>query len=283
MPFVPTTHTPDPIQYLATKNAHPRDKRIEFDEGPHVYTIDGDSSVTYTSVTTWNHTHFEHFDADKIIDQMMAGPRWPQSKYYGQTKEQIKKGWAENGREASSAGTKMHLDIEYHYNGAPRENDSVEYAYFRRFAADHAHLVPYRTEWCVFDEELRLSGSIDMVFQNPDGTLAIYDWKRSKEIVKTSPWMKFALTPEIEHLPDTNFWHYSLQLNIYKYILERRYGVVVTELFLVCLHPNNANGSYQKIKVPILSNEVESLVAVRRRELTANCHATNPANENIQI
>ena len=264
MSFFPT---PDPIQYLATRNAHPRDSRIEFDEGPHVYTIDGDSSVTYTSVTTWNHRHFEGFDADRIIDKMMAGPRWSQSKYFGQTKEDIKEGWAANGREASTAGTKMHLDIEYHYNGAPRENDSIEYQYFTRFAAAHMHLTPYRTEWCVFDEALRLSGSIDMVFQNPNGTLAIYDWKRSKEIVKTSPWMKFSTTLEIAHLPDTNFWHYSLQLNIYKYILERRYGVVVTELFLVCLHPNNKNGSYQKIKVPILGDEIATLMGIRQREV----------------
>ena len=54
---------------LSIKNQHPRDLEITFDEGPHIYTINGDSS--YTSVTTFNHSHFEHFDADKIIDNMM--------------------------------------------------------------------------------------------------------------------------------------------------------------------------------------------------------------------
>ena len=52
--------------YLANKNAHPRDSHILFDEGPHIYTIDGDSD--YLSVTTWNHSHFPHFDSDKIIN-----------------------------------------------------------------------------------------------------------------------------------------------------------------------------------------------------------------------
>ena len=63
--------------YLAEKNPHERDNHIEFDEPTHVYTVDGDSN--YTSVTTFNHSHFAHFDADKIIANMMASPKWPQS------------------------------------------------------------------------------------------------------------------------------------------------------------------------------------------------------------
>ena len=42
------------LRYLATKNAHIRDKDITFEEGPHIYTVMGDRGG-YTSVTTWNH------------------------------------------------------------------------------------------------------------------------------------------------------------------------------------------------------------------------------------
>ena len=38
------------IDYLATINNHKRDSMISFEEGPHIYTINGDSS--FTSVTT---------------------------------------------------------------------------------------------------------------------------------------------------------------------------------------------------------------------------------------
>ena len=38
-----------PPEYLKNKNSHPRDSNIIFDEGPHIYTIEGDSS--FTSVT----------------------------------------------------------------------------------------------------------------------------------------------------------------------------------------------------------------------------------------
>ena len=69
------------VDYLAKKNPHVRDYDITFDEKPHIYTIKGDSS--FTSVTTWNHSHFEEFDADAIIDRMMRSKKWPESKYFG--------------------------------------------------------------------------------------------------------------------------------------------------------------------------------------------------------
>ena len=59
---------------LQKKNPHERDTHITFDEEPHIYTIDGDSN--YMSVTTWNHKHFEQFDADKIIGRMMKSKNW---------------------------------------------------------------------------------------------------------------------------------------------------------------------------------------------------------------
>jgi hypothetical protein len=126
----------------------------------------------------------------------------------------------------------------------------------------------------VFDEAVRISGSIDMVFENldpatgdPDGTLSIYDWKRCKEIKRTPFSAKdYSPNPVIAHIPDTNYWHYCLQLNTYKAILERCYGKRVTDLFLVCLHPDNKNGSYQCIRVADLQAEVAALFADRAKE-----------------
>ena len=152
--------------YLENENAHERDAHITFDEGPHIYTIDGDSS--YTSVTSWNHSHFEPFNSDKIIDKMMNSPKWPNSKYYGLTKEQIKKQWADNGAKASADGTKMHYDIECFYNNIEVDNRSIEYSYFWEFYEDFNYLKPYRTEWMVWDKDLKLAGSLDMTFENKD-------------------------------------------------------------------------------------------------------------------
>lgn len=248
---------------LSKINPHERDAHILFDEGPHIYTIDGDSD--YMSVTTWNHKHFEQFDADKIIHRMMKSKNWPNSKYYRQSPDEIKAGWEKNRDEAASAGTKLHYDIECYYNGFPQPNDSMEYKYFLNFIEANKDLVPYRTEWMIWDKDLRFAGSIDMVFENQDGTLMIYDWKRSKGIKKTDRFLKFSTTECIEYLPDTNFWHYALQLNTYKALLEKCYGKKVTRMCLVCLYPENKD--YQIFTVPHLNDELEELFKLRKSTL----------------
>lgn len=249
--------------FLEQENQHERDSHITFDEEPHIYTIDGDSD--YMSVTTWNHSHFSPFDADTVITNMMNSPKWPNNKYYGKTADEIKTLWENNRKEASVAGTKLHLDIEYYYNKLPVNNDSIEYKYFMNFLRDFPHLKPYRTEWMIWDKELRFAGSIDMVFENPDGTLLIYDWKRSKGIDKSTRYMKFSHTECISHIPDTNFWHYCLQLNTYKAILEKNYGKTISGMALVCLHPNKNN--YQLIPVLNLQTEVQALFNLRKNML----------------
>ena len=258
------------INYLSEKNAHPRDEFISFDEGPHIYTISlpGQEPTTkYTSVTTWVHHHFEEFDADKIIDNMMKSPKWTKNKYYPMTKEEILAAWEKNRDEAATAGTNMHYDIECFYNDAPFDEparlESDEFQYFIQFerllqSGKFGNLVPFRTEWTVFDEDAELSGSIDMIYYKPDtNTYAIYDWKRCRKIQKSPAFNKWSKTECIQHLPDTNYWHYTLQLNTYRNILQRKYGVVVDELYLVSLHPNQK--SFKRWEVPMLDNEITML------------------------
>jgi ATP-dependent exoDNAse (exonuclease V) beta subunit len=249
---------------LEMKYPHPRDSHIEFDEPTHTYTIDGSSD--YTSVTTWNHTHFNKFDADKIIDKMMSSKNWKKSKYFGKTANEIKTEWDNTRDQAAAAGTKMHYDIECFYNEMKVENDSVEYKYFKDFVNDHKHLKPYRTEWTVWDSKLKIAGSIDMVFENADKTLSIYDWKRSKKIIRNKHFEEYSTTDCISHIPDTNFWHYALQLNTYKALIERNYNKKVTKLCLVCLHPNQT--SYELFEVPELEEEMSMLFKHRTRTIT---------------
>ena len=257
-------------QRLAVVNAHPRDARITFDEASHTYTIDG-SREGWISCTQFIHTFFEEFDADAIIQKMMASKKWPESKYYGLSADEIKAQWAASGTEASSAGTRMHLDIEHHYNADPVGNlagdgytpqPGPEWDHFLRYEKrwrQKHDFTPFRTEWLVFKEDIKLAGSIDMLYKKPDGTLAIYDWKRAKEIKFENPYQN-GLSP-LDHLPDTNYWHYSLQLNIYRRILEELYGIVVSEMALVILHPNNS--SYKVIMLNRMDDEVTAMFTQR--------------------
>lgn len=247
--------------FLESKNHHPRDDRIRFQEEGHLYFLDGDAT-DIVSVTTMIKSFCQPFDADAIITKMQNSKSWgPKHKYYGQTREEIKRGWEENRDDSSTRGTELHRSIELYYNEVPEPLESPEYQYFVKFTEDHPDLVPYRTEWVVYSEEHRVCGSIDMVLENPDGTLSIRDWKRSKEIKKTNPFarMKFP----VDHLPDCNYYHYCLQLNLYKWILETYYEKTVKDMALVVFHPNHAN--YQIYRVPDMREEIDSIMNLRKQ------------------
>ena len=283
-------------QRLARINEHPRDSRIQFNEEEHSYAIDGEK-IGWSSCTQFLHNFFGHFDPDEVIAKMMKNPvKWRQSQYYGMTPEEIKAKWAASGEEASSAGTRMHLDIEHFYNSshfeelwikkaktldiipadfaksvACMENDdnwtpklSPEWTMFQNYQEKiGSKMIPYRTEWLVFNERIKIAGSIDMLYMKKDGTYAIYDWKRSKEI-KMENRYQAGLGP-VMHLPDTNYWHYSLQLNVYRMILKEKYNMDVNELALVILHPNNP--TFQVIKVNIMEDEIQGMFESRLRAL----------------
>jgi hypothetical protein len=220
----------------------------------------------------------------------MKSSKWCDSKYFGMTVEEIKNGWNENGKSVSQQGTNMHFNIECFMN--QELPDDIEYTHenllknyykehpeyepktpledwdlFIKFVSYYPDFIPYRTEWLVYDEMSKICGSIDMVYFNKeDNTLNIFDWKRSKKITKDS-FGKYAKTECINHIPDANYFHYSLQLNIYKAILEKNYGFKVKDLNLIILHPENKNNSFESIKVIDLSNEVKDLFEYRISQL----------------
>ena len=284
-------------QRLTQINRHPRDQHIAFDEPTHKYYVNG-SCKGNISCTGFVHEFFGHFDAKKIITKMRKGANWANSKYYGKTDEEIMKEWSDNGKEASSAGTAMHFAIEQFMHGALDEIDPAvmntpEWRYFMKFWKECGDdLEPYRSEWEVFTDRLdlpasqhrevftdrldspaserkiKLCGSIDMVYRRKsDGKFVIYDWKRSKEIKSDNPFGS-GLAP-LDHLPDTNYWHYTLQLNVYKWILEQYYGLEVADLYLVILHPDQP--SYRRMRLNILTDEVEDMIECRRRAVEEGC------------
>lgn len=266
IPYIQNMSKPVP-DTLAKENAHDRDQNIIFDEGPHIYTVFGE--LGYTSVTTWVHHHFDVFDGPAVVENIMKSKKMldPTYKYYGKTREEILEGWKKNGDSASTKGTKLHYDIECFYNGWKVENDSIEYGFFQKFVQDYPHLKPYRTEWVVYYDELKLSGSIDMVFKDENtGKFYIYDWKRCNEIPHENLYGKTAKTECIKHMPDCKFWQYSLQLNTYRRFLEDKYDIPIEGMALVCMHPDNVYKTYERIEVPRLDKEMDDLIALRTEQ-----------------
>ena len=61
----------------------------------------------------------------------------------------------------------------------------------------------------------------------------------------------------LDHLPDTNFGLYALQLNLYRYILESEYAFDVSGMFLAVVHPELS--APRLIAVPRLDAEISAL------------------------
>jgi len=255
---------------LSEKNKHPFDQRIKFKADGHKYWIDNDDT-NLVSVTTFIHKFFSTFDTHTTITNILKSSKYndPDYKYHNMSYKEIETQWEENRIKASSDGTNLHADIESFYNNLDFKNDSNEFKQFLSFREEHKDLEIFRTEWLIFADKLKITGSIDAVFKNKDDTLTLCDWKRSKEISFRPYDNKYGKYP-FEHVPDCNFYHYSLQLNLYRIILEKFYNKKIKDMFLIVLHPDNKDDKYIKIKVERMEKEADLLLKFREKELSNN-------------
>jgi ATP-dependent DNA helicase PIF1 len=118
------------------------------------------------------------------------------------------------------------------------------------------------------------------VFENDDSTLSIYDWKRSKDISIKSFNNETGKYP-LDNVLDANYYHYSLQLNLYKRILEKYYDKKIKEMFLVVLHPNNSN--YEKINILNMEKEIDLILQFRLNEFKKENNNTSMEIESLKL
>jgi ATP-dependent DNA helicase PIF1 len=248
---------------LSLKNKHERDCRIKFESKGHKYWIDDDDK-DLISVTTFIHTFFPPFDSGEIISNIMEKDEYhndPKYKYYKMNAADIQKKW----KDCTSKGTNLHESIEKYLNNENVDNSSLEFQQFLNFMNDHKDkLSIFRTEWMIFSKILKLTGSVDALFQNKEGEFIIYDWKRIQALYQKSYDGKTGYPP-FENIPHCNFGQYSLQLNLYRVLLEYFYGIKIKEMFLIILFPENSN--YTKVKVDRMDREGDLLLDCRISEL----------------
>ena len=221
----------------------------------------------------------QHLGVHKQIRNHATG--WPQDDRYntwaqkirGQTSKLISAYWEVNRNKAAADGTRLHAYIEAYYNELecpfPASDLGRGYEYFHAFHREcvEGKLVPFRTELRVFDRALGLAGSIDMLYRRvgaPEDSkeLVMYDWKRSKEIKMTS---RQKGKEPVAHLGDCNYEHYSLQLNVYAYLIEQNTPYKIEEMWLAIFHPNQ--DTYERHRVRVLRAEVVEMCLLRLDEI----------------
>ena len=233
------------------------------------------------SVTGLVHRFAQDFDADNAISKMMASSRWPRPEYarkvaedgllHPLSPEEIKQLWRRNAREAATRGTRMHLQIEVLLNGGSAQGDCWELRLFARFLREYPlPLIAFRTEWCIFAEEEKLAGCIDFVAKCSTREVILFDWKRTKQLRNkySNPWA--SMRHPLSHLADSAGVHYRLQLNLYKFILEKYYDLKVRAMHVVCLHPDNCDHGPLLDTVPDMLVEAKATLDTHKLALAAD-------------
>eukprot|EP00435_Cladocopium_sp_Y103_P030280 s3264_g7.t1 len=179
---------------------------------------------------------------------------------------EIQERWALKAQMASHAGTWIHLQCECVLNGGAINGTCAEMDLLRAFLGRTRPLLAFRTEWCIWASDEELAGCIDFAAIDEKGHLVLVDWKRTKNLENKfqNPWR--ALAEPLEHLPDAQGIKYHLQLNVYRFIIEKYYGHVVSSMFVVCLHPELQDGPWVD-EVPTMRAEMCAIMQIRRDQI----------------
>ena len=234
------------------KNKHGKDANVYTDNN-HFYL--GSQKLIGTTRIISN--FFPTFDAE-----YWAGIKAP---LMGKTPQQLLDEWDRKGKESAEAGTKLHQRIDDYYHHKEIQTDDKDYALFKLFANAYK-LNPYRSEWAIYDEDSGIVGVVDML-DCSNGEYILYDWKRSEKVVEggqpiaKNKFDEHGLKP-IENVPNTDYWHYALQLSFYRYILEKNYGIRIKESRLVVLHPTL--NLPVVLTTPYMIDEVNKIIAVMK-------------------
>lgn len=213
---------------------------LQFNEENHTYSVNGKALKSVTEVVSL----FFPFDRDSAADAV--------SLKTGFDVDYIKNYWGLLRDIAISKGNIYHRVAEDYFNGKSIPEGIYE-AQIRQFFNDHSFLRKHKAEWQVFSEELGVAGTIDLVMEGDDG-LYIFDWKTSKEIKMESSWKGKGSAIK---LMDCSYVHYSLQLSLYRYILEKYYGKKVAYTGLIHL---SENGTYSLLQTMYLKKEIKEML-----------------------
>jgi len=240
---------------------HPSGVEIEFAESTHKYTSFIDNElVTYVSGTQFIHKFFPPFDADGEIAKRCALKE-------GVSVEEIQARWSKAGKEACILGTRVHECCEDIENGAKElrnsPQDEREAKLFenatsmaKRF---YDNLDILGVEKIVFSPSLKIAGTIDLLARSrKTGDFILIDHKTNKSIDKIDKWNNFAFKP-IEHLHNINFNVYSLQLNLYQYLLKHEGYIPKNAKFTMVLN-HISEIKAELISVPDMQNEIKDMI-----------------------
>lgn len=197
---------------------------ISFDKERHEYTYrDGRK---FKGVTGWISDFKNPFDKE--------GASLGVARKEGISQAEVLARWDEQLRVSQDYGNGVHDSIEQMIaTGEINPVYSVELENVL-YALDHNDLTPIACEYTVYNEDVERASNIDLICER-DGQIVLLDFKTPEKGIKFEAYKNQKMQYPVV-LPDCSYYHYSLQLDIYAYWLESKYGMnVATDKYLLYL------------------------------------------------
>jgi len=228
---------------------------ISFNEEAHLYHYDGELCTSVTSVIS---RYKEIFDTQKIATAYAVKR--------GLSVFDVIADWEEKKIASCDKGTHVHKYAELKFACKKYEVDSTEmseilhkcFKIIDSFYNDSkGKLIPVRAEMIVGDKARRLCGMIDKLFYNVRADeLQIWDYKTNKEIKMYNQY-KNKMINGLEHLHECEFNTYSLQLGLYKKIIEQNTNLKLGNSYICWVNENN--DTYKPIKTADMTSEINQI------------------------
>lgn len=223
--------------------------KITFIDKDHKYFLDNGKELE--SATNFISRFFEKFDKDYWSKYV--------AKRDGFTVKEVLTKWGDKSKDACDFGTLVHNYAESIIKKTimPEPITRKEKMYFEAvdlFMTNESYEF-FDAETIVGSPKLGIAGTIDGLSKK-NNKIFLIDWKTNEKIDFQGYKDKRCNEPII-HLPDCKFTKYSLQLSLYRYILEKEYNYEVGGQKLIHLYPD---GTYNKIDVDYLKDEIEHML-----------------------
>lgn len=184
------------------------------------------------------------------------------AKKHGKTVEELDLEWKGKATKAQVHGTRIHNAIEHYLLHATIEpgNEDLEFL-IKTVCSSYNEYYRVMPEEIIFSSEYRIAGASDLVLKctkSGTGQFDIEDFKTNvaKGIQFYSGYQKKMLHP-IEHLEDCNFVHYSFQLSLYAYMVEKLTGWKLRKMNILFIPPENML-AWKRIPVMYMKTDVEN-------------------------
>ena len=206
---------------------------ITLEKVNHEYTLQSNPGMSFYPCSDLVSDQFRPFEAEKIARFLVYKTR----KYANYTVESLLAEW----NAARDEGSRVHdeLDNYIKYSSAVTASKAVPgKEWMDNTASDFGDTI--YSEVIVYSEELKLAGTIDMLIHNSaTNECFLFDWKTSKKMDRSSS--KKGITSACYDLDDCRFDKYSLQVNLYAYLLEKYHGIKIAGSYLIHLSSYDAD------------------------------------------